>query len=257
MTSMRAWCAPYSHTCTPKSAPLSNSTAVHIRTHPRKTSAYEEGARWEGGFARVGTRASPSLRVRGLKAARSVLHSGGEGEGGAGTREQDEGEESKSEGEGKSARPQGKPTSVRRASPASPNLHLHRHTVPAHLRRPTHEMHEVRETDEVHTCGEVAAVAASQACTDLAAPHSHMRRRRATSCRGGGEEVGSEPKSGLHEKAKNAESSKGKRAEDTELSVVRASAWRNQAGIRPSARCESAHGLWTAPTPRWTMRASR
>jgi hypothetical protein len=54
--------------------------------------------------------------------------------------------------------------------------------------------------------------------------------------------VGSEPKSGLRAKAKNAESSKGKRAEDAELSVVRASAWRNQAGIRPSARCESAHG---------------
>jgi hypothetical protein len=60
--------------------------------------------------------------------------------------------------------------------------------------------------------------------------------------RGGGEEVGSEPKSGLRAKPKNAESLKGKRAEHTELSVVRASAWRNQAGIRPFACCESAHG---------------
>ncbi|KAJ7870693.1 hypothetical protein B0H13DRAFT_1896047 [Mycena leptocephala] len=54
-------------------------------------------------------------------------------------------------------------------------------------------------------------------------------------------------KSGLRASAESAESSKGKRAEDAELSVVRAPAWRNQAGIRPSARCDT-------PTPRWTTR---
>lgn len=61
----RMGASPISRTYTSEPAPLSNSTA---RAYPGKTSAHEKGDRRRtvrGDCARTGTRASPSLRVRG------------------------------------------------------------------------------------------------------------------------------------------------------------------------------------------------
>ncbi|KAJ7870700.1 hypothetical protein B0H13DRAFT_1896054 [Mycena leptocephala] len=126
-----------------------------------------------------------------------------------------------------------------------------------HLRRPAREMHEMQ------TCGEVAAAAASQARTDLTAlPLAHEEQGDMCSFHGTrtptGEKDGSEPKKAASARTPRAwRTQKGKRAEHTELSVVCASARRNEAGCRWPGSHKSVHGgsrrLCTAPMTRWMM----
>ncbi|KAJ7821907.1 hypothetical protein B0H13DRAFT_2376980 [Mycena leptocephala] len=188
----------------------------------------------EGGM-RTGTRASPSLRVRGYVRGPAQLEA-------CAFRTTQRGRGGKA-GRGRGSKT-GTGTRTRaKAKARAPDHRLgisrsssNRHPIPIRALlllhppgRQAHEIHEVRETDKVHTCGEVAAVAASQACTDFTALPLAHEEEEGDLCSFHGKRAAAEAKRwGASQKAAS-------RAEDAEMSVVHAYGGIRQGFARPHA----------------------